>query len=160
MKLLILILIVVLIVQTCLFIYASFIDTANKRVIADNNEIIKEAQKRYNQDTENLKRSLEWKDRILQEWINKANKLDSELTEARKVNGLLKNRTAYVEELEDSFNQQAELEWNEHGYIEKGLKKERMRFVEGMKAGAEWLANCVGVKVVFEIDDRHKEATD
>ena len=35
-----------------------------------------------------------------------------------------------------------------------------MRFVEGMKAGAEWLANCVGVKVVFEIDDRHKEATD
>lgn len=152
----IIILIVALIAQTCVFIYANFIDMSEKRANAANAETVSGAQKRFFQDTETYKHNLEVKDEIIKQWIDKFNKADFELAEARKVNGLLKNRTAYVEGLKDSFNRQAEALWENRGYIEEG-DKERMRFVEGMKVGAEWVAECVGVKVEFEIDERHKE---
>lgn len=150
----IIILIVALIAQTCVFIYANFIDMSEKRANAANAETVSGVQRRFVQDTETYKYNLEVKDEIIKQWIDKFNKADFELAEARKVNGLLKNRTAYVEGLKDSFNRQAEALWENRGYIEEG-DKERMRFVEGMKAGAEWVAECVGVKVEFEIDDRH-----
>lgn len=156
MQTLIIILIVALIAQTCVSIYANFIDMSEKRINAANAGIVSGAQKRFFQDTETYKSNLAIKDEIIKQWIDKFNKADFELAEARKVNGLLKNRTAYVEGLKDSFNRQAEALWENRGYIEEG-DKERMRFVEGMKAGAEWVAECVGVKVEFEIDDRHKE---
>lgn len=156
METLIIILIVALIAQTCVFIYASFFDMSNNRANAANAESLCSAHKRYAQDIETYKHNLEVKDEILKQWIDKYNKCAFELDEARRVNGLLKNRTAYVEALKDCFNLEAETMWKSRGYIEEG-DKERMRFVEGMKVGAEWLADCVGVKVEFEIDDRHKD---
>ena len=94
-------------------------------------------------------------DTIIVTDVNEAPSIDDAefaLDEARKVNGLLKNRTAYVEGLKDSFNQQAEAAWENRGYIEVKEHQERLRFVEGMKAGAEWVAECVGIKVEFDIE--------
>lgn len=157
MNTLIIILIVAMIAQTCVFIYANFIDLHNKREATANAEAIKAAYVNFNDEKMQFKENLKAKDEIIRQWIDKCNKLDFELAEARKVNGLLKNRTAYVEGLKDSFNRQAEAEWDGRGFIETGGNAEHLRFVEGMKAGAEWVAECVGIKVEFEIDDRHKE---
>ncbi len=158
METLIIVLIVAMIAQTCVFIYANFIDMSDKRANAANAETVSDVQNRCFQDTESYKHNLEMKDEVLKQWIDKYNRAESALDEARRVNGLLKNRTAYIESLEDSFNQQAEAAWGIRRCITniKNLTP-RIQFVEGMKAGAEWLAECVGVKVKFEIDDRHIE---
>ena len=156
MEILIIILIVAIIVQTCAFTYANFIDTANKRESAANAETVRTAQHRFIQDTEEYRNNLRIKDEVLKQWIGKYNSCARERDEARIVNGLLKQRTAYIEGLKDSFNQQAEHEWQGRGFIEQGANAERLRFVEGMKAGAEWVAKCVGVDVEFEIDERHR----
>ena len=158
METLIIVLIVAVIAQTCVFIYANFIDVNNKRERASALELMTNQHADFLREKENFLKILRAKDEIIKQWIDKVNKLDFELDETRKVNGLLKSRTAYIEGLEDSFNQQAEAVW--------GIRRQitniehlapRIQFVEGMKAGAEWLAECVGVKVVFEIDDRHIE---
>jgi len=155
METLIIILIVAMIAQTCVFIYANFIDNANNRAVAANNEIVKVAQQRFLQDTETYKHNLEAKDEILNQWIDKYNKCAFELDEARKVNGLLKGRTFFVEGLKDSINQVAENSWELRKYDPtKEGQDNRQCFAEGVKVGAEWLAGCVGVKVKFELDGR------
>ena len=158
METLIIILIVVMIAQTVLFIYNNIIDkTAQKQAVAFQ-EQVKNAQIDFTKEKEQMRKNYEAKDEIIKQWINKCNKLDFELSEARKVNGLLKNRTAYIEGLRESFNQQAEGEWDSVSIFAEACKKsQRLCFVEGMKAGAEWICNAVGVKAEFEIDDRFKE---
>ena len=157
METLIIILIVVMIAQTVLFIYNNILEKTSQKQALTFQEQVKNAQIDFTAEKEQMRKNYEAKDEIIRQWINKCNKLDIELSEARKVNGLLKSRTAYVEGLQDSFNQQAEDVWRNRGYIEPKGNQERLRFVEGMKAGAEWVAECVGIKVEFEIDDRHKE---
>lgn len=152
------ILIVVMIAQTVLFIYNNIIDkTAQKQAVAFQ-EQVKNVQIDFTKEKEQMRKNYEAKDEIIKQWIDKCNKLDFELSEARKVNGLLKNRTAYIEGLRESFNQQAEGEWDSVSIFAEACKKsQRLCFVEGMKAGAEWICNAVGVKAEFEIDDRFKE---
>lgn len=152
------ILIVVMIAQTVLFIYNNIIDkTAQKQAVAFQ-EQVKNAQIDFTKEKEQMRKNYEAKDEIIKQWIDKCNKLNFELSEARKVNGLLKNRTAYIEGLRESFNQQAEGEWDSVSIFAEACKKsQRLCFVEGMKAGAEWICNAVGVKAEFEIDDRFKE---
>lgn len=76
------------------------------------------------------------------------------------MNGLLKNRTAHVDGLKDSFNQQAEYEWEKESMEgEVDDRTQRRCFVEGMKAGAEWICKAVGVDVKFEIDGRFDSET-
>lgn len=157
METLIVILIVVMIAQTVLFIYNDILEKTSQKQALTFQEQVKNAQIDFTAEKEQMRKNYEAKDEIIRQWINKCNKLDFELSEARKVNGLLKSRTACVEGLQDSFNQQAEDVWRNRGYIEPKGNQERLRFVEGMKAGAEWVAECVGIKVEFEIDDRHKE---
>ena len=157
METLIVIWIVVMMAQTVLFIYNNILEKTSQKQALTFQEQVKNAQIDFTAEKEQMRKNYEAKDEIIRQWINKCNKLDIELSEARKVNGLLKSRTAYVEGLQDSFNQQAEDVWRNRGYIEPKGNQERLRFVEGMKAGAEWVAECVGIKVEFEIDDRHKE---
>lgn len=157
METLIVILIVVMIAQTVLFTYNGILEKTSQKQALTFQEQVKNAQINFTAEKEQMRKNYEAKDEIIRQWIHKCNKLDFELSEARKVNGLLKSRTACVEGLQDSFNQQAEDVWRNRGYIEPKGNQERLRFVEGMKAGAEWVAECVGIKVEFEIDDRHKE---
>lgn len=157
METLIIILIVVMIAQTVLFIYNNIIDkTAQKQAVAFQ-EQVKNAQIDFTQEKEQMRKNYLAKDEIIKQWIDKCNKLDFELSEARKVNGLLKNRTAYIEGLKDSFNQQAEGNWDAAVFADIKEKSQRRCYVEGMKAGAEWVCGAVGVKAEFEIDDRFKE---
>ena len=158
METLIIILIVVLIAQTVLFIYNNIIDKAAQKQAVAFQEQVKNAQIDFTQEKEQMRKNYEVKDEIIKQWIDKFNRCDFELSEARKVNGLLKNRTAYIEGLKDSFNQQAEGEWENIAIFAEARKDSQRRcYVEGMKAGAEWICQAVGVKVEFEIDDRFKE---
>lgn len=161
METLIIILIVVMIAQTCVFIYANFVSISREREARTNTEILNGAQKNFLDEKGQYKENLKVKDKIIEQWYDRANKLEFELAEARKVNGLLKNRTAYVEGLKDSFNQQAEYEWEKDSMEgEVDDRTQRRCFVEGMKAGAEWICEAVGVDVKFEIDGRFDEETD
>ena len=158
METLIIILIVVMIAQACIFIYANFIEVSRQRELCANAEIIEGAQNNFLDERAQYKRNLEMKDHVIQQWIDRANKLDFELAEARKVNGLLKNRTAYVEGLKDSFNLLAENEWEGIAPLAKaGDISQRRCFVEGVKIGAKWICKAVGVKVEFEIDGRFED---
>jgi hypothetical protein len=95
-----------------------------------------------------------------EEFEEKLKALVKEYAES-KDNGLLKNRTAYIEGLQDSFNQQAEGEWENIAIFAEARKDSQRRcYVEGMKAGAEWICKAVGVKAEFVIDDRFKEGED
>jgi len=157
MEVLLIILILVMTAQSCVFIYANFVDINKKRAERAMAEAAKESQQAYVHAIESYNRATEAKDESIQLWVRKYNHTAAQLDEMRKAYLLLKNRTAAIEGIKDSFNQTAETMWNDRAYIEPGGNAERLRFVEGMKAGAEWLAGCVGVKVEFEIDDRHKQ---
>ena len=157
MQSLIIILIVTLIALACIFIYANIIDMTDKRNLAALNKQMADMQERFNEDIKMCRRTFDVKDDILKQWISKASELDCQLDEARKVNGLLKGRTNHIEGLKDSFNQVAEASWYLHKNDLKKGETARECYVEGMKAGAEWIAECVGVKVDFEIDERFKE---
>lgn len=158
METLIIILIVVMIAQSCIFAYGNFIDLSRQRESANNQQILADSMQNFMVEKEAFKATLNMKDETIRQWIERANELDRNLQEALLVNGLLKNRTAHIEGLKDSFNHQAENEW---GGIEAEAeffgKSQRRCFVEGMKAGAEWISKAVGIKVEFEIDDRFKE---
>ena len=158
MQTLIIILIVVLIAQTSVFIYANFIDVNNKRERASAQELLTNQYADFLREKENFQKILRAKDEIIKQWIDKVNKLDFELVEARKVNGLLKGRTFHIEGLKDSINTVAENGWDLHEYDPTFKDKTpRQCYAEGVKAGAEWIADCVGVKVKFELDERFKE---
>ena len=161
METLIIILIVVMIAQTCIFTYANFIDLSHRRESCANMEILNGAQANFLDEKEQFREHLEAKDRVIQQLADRANKLEFELAEARKVNGLLKNRTFHIEGLKDSFNQQAEYEWGKDMIEgEADDRTKRRCFVEGMKAGAEWICDAVGIDVKFDIDSRFDEETD
>lgn len=157
----IIILIVVMIVQTCVFIYSNFIDINKVRDSRANAEIVADAQKNFIQEKSRLQMMCDAKDDATKQWIDKYNLVVRQLDEARKVNGLLKNRTAYIEGLKESFNHQAEGEWDSVTvFAEANKKSQRRCYVEGMKAGAEWICNAVGVKTEFEIDGRFDDEPD
>ena len=157
MEVLLTILILVMTAQSFVLIYADFVDINKKRAERATAEATKESLQTYVHAIESYNKATEAKDETIRLWINKYNHTAAQLDETRKAYLLLKNRTAAIEGIKDSFNQVAETMWDNRGYIEPGGNAERLRFVEGMKAGAEWLAGCVGVKVEFEIDDRHKQ---
>ena len=161
METLIIILIVVMIVQTVLFIYNEIIDKAARRQYLMFQEQVKNAQLDYTNEKEQMRINYEMKDHVIKQWIDKCNKLDFELGEARKVNGLLKNRTAYIEGLKDSFNRHAEDEWEAvAAFAEARNDSQRRCFVGGMKVGAEWICKAVGIEADFEIDGRFDETED
>ena len=158
MQVLIITLIVVLIVQTIYSIYVTFIDASNKRQQAAAQELLTNQHGDFLMEKENFQKILKARDETIKLWIDKVNKLDFELAEARKVNGLLKGRTFHIEGLKDSINQVAENGWDLREYAPecKG-KTPRQCYAEGVKLGAEWIAKCVGVKVKFELDGRFEE---
>ena len=158
MQTLIIILIVVLIAQTIYSIYVTFIDASNKRQQAAAQELLTNQHGDFLREKENFQKILKARDETIKLWIDKVNKLDFELAEARKVNGLLKNRTFHIEGLKDSINNVAENGWDLHEYDPTFKDKTpRQCYAEGVKAGAEWIADCVGVKVKFELDGRFDE---
>jgi hypothetical protein len=161
METLIIILIVVMIAQTVLFIYSNFIDIDKVRESRANAEIVAETQKDFIQEKTRLRMLCDAKDNATKQWIDKYNLAASQLAEARKVIGLLKNRTAHIEGLKDSFNQQAEGEWDCIAVFAEACNKSQRRcYVEGMKTGAEWICDAVGVKIEFDIDGRFDDGPD
>lgn len=158
MQTLLIILIVTMIAQTVLFIISNFIERNREKQAANATKLWEEAQHNFFVEKEQMRKNCDAKDAIIKQWIDKCNKLDFELSETRKVNGLLKNRVGYIECLKESFNQQAESEWESNAiFAEAAKKSQRLCYVEGMKAGAEWICQAVGVKVEFEIDGRFEE---
>ena len=92
MQTLIIILIVALIAQTCVFIYANFIDTANKRSAASMQEMVTAAQNAYLADKERLQMCIDNRDHEIHEWakkynelVNKFNALGAEYERVRKL---------------------------------------------------------------------------
>lgn len=75
MQTLIIILIVVLIAQTCIFIYSNFIDLSNKRNAADTQKMITDAQNCYLTDKARLQQCIDNRDRDIHEWAKKYNDL-------------------------------------------------------------------------------------
>ena len=158
MQTLLIILVVTMIIQTVLFVISNFIERTRDDHIANASKIWEEAQHNFFAEKEQMRKNCDAKDEIIRQWIKKCNHLDSELTEARKVNGLLKNRVVFIEALKDSFNLQAEAEWDSVDvFAETKRVSQRRCYVEGMKTGAEWICQALGIKVEFEIDDRFKE---
>lgn len=158
MQTLLIILVVTMIIQTVLFVISNFIERRRDDQMANASKIWEEAQRNFFAEKEQMRKNCDAKDEIIRQCIKKCNYLDSELTEARKVNGLLKNRVAFIEALKDSFNQQAEAEWDSVDvFAEAKRVSQRRCYVEGMKTGAEWICQALGIKVEFEIDDRFKE---
>ena len=75
MQTLIIILIVVLIAQTCVFIYANFIDISNKRNAADTQKMITDAQSCYLADKARLQMCVDNREMQVHEWAKKYNEL-------------------------------------------------------------------------------------
>ena len=92
MQTLIIILIVALIAQTCVFIYANFIDTSNKRQATSTQEMITAAQNAYLEDKARLQCCIDNRDHEIHEWakkynelVNKFNALGAEYERVRKL---------------------------------------------------------------------------
>ena len=161
MEALIISLIVVVLAQTCIYIYGQFIDIKRQHQLNAALQIQKDSLRSYVDANESLQKAVDNRDETIKRWVENYNNLSVELDEARKVNGLLKNRTAYIEGLKDSFNGQMEGQWNMwslHNDTDE-MSKDRC-YVEGAKAAAEWVCRCVGVKAEFEIDGRWNEETE
>ena len=75
MQTLIIILIVVLIAQTSVFIYANFIDLSNKRNAADTQKMITDAQSCYLADKARLQMCVDNREMQIHEWAKKYNEL-------------------------------------------------------------------------------------
>ena len=75
MQILIIILIVVLIAQTSVFIYANFIDLSNKRNAADTQKMITDAQSCYLADKARLQMCVDNREQQVHEWSKKYSEL-------------------------------------------------------------------------------------
>ena len=78
MKALIIILIVVLIAQTCVFIYAHFIDIANNRLAAASQQMVASAQEAFLSEKQRLQECIDNRDRTINEWVKKYEALASQ----------------------------------------------------------------------------------
>lgn len=78
MKALIIILIVVLIAQTCVFIYAHFIDIANNRMAAASQQMVASAQEAFLAEKKRLQECIDNRDRTIKEWVQKYEALASQ----------------------------------------------------------------------------------
>ena len=78
MKALIIILIVVLIAQTCVFIYAHFIDIANNRLAAASQQMVASAQEAFLSEKQRLQECIDNRDRTIKEWVKKYEALASQ----------------------------------------------------------------------------------
>lgn len=160
MKTLIIVLIIVMIIQTCVFIYANFIAAYDRREQVANVEILNSAQQNFVAEKERFLDIIKTKEKTILEWASRAHKLDIELGYVKKANGLLMNKTNYVEGLKDSFDEQLQREYKAflcadilHDVVDK-QDIERIVYAYGFMAAANWVAKCVGVDVNFEIDKR------
>lgn len=79
MEILIIILIVALLVQTCTFIYANFIDVSVKRSTASLQDMLATAQNSYLTDRERLQKCIDNRDKQIHEWITKYNEVINRL---------------------------------------------------------------------------------
>lgn len=68
MKTLIIILIVVLIAQTCVFIYAHFIDIANYRLAAASKQMVASAQEAFLSEKKRMQEAIGNRDKTIKEW--------------------------------------------------------------------------------------------
>lgn len=75
MQILIITLIIVLIAQTCVFIYANFIDIASKRVAAASQEMVASAQEAFLLEKKRLQEAVDNRDRTIKEWVQKYDSL-------------------------------------------------------------------------------------
>lgn len=78
MQTLIIILIIVLIVQTCVFIYAHFIDIANNRLAAASQQMVASAQEAFLSEKQRLQECIDNRDRTIKEWVKKYEALASQ----------------------------------------------------------------------------------
>ena len=79
MEILIIILIVALLVQTCAFIYANFIDVSRGRSTASLQDMLATAQNSYLTDRERLQKCIDNRDNQIHEWIKKYNEVVNRL---------------------------------------------------------------------------------
>ena len=78
MQTLIIILIIVLIAQTCVFIYAHFIDIANNRLAAASQQMVASAQEAFLSEKQRLQECIDNRDRTIKEWVKKYEALASQ----------------------------------------------------------------------------------
>lgn len=71
MKALIIILIVVLIAQTCVFIYAHFVDIANNRLAAASQQMVASAQESFLAEKKRMQEAIDNRDKTIKEWVQK-----------------------------------------------------------------------------------------
>lgn len=71
METLVIILIIVLIVQTCVFIYSHFIDIANNRLAAASQQMVANTQEAFLAEKQRLQECIDNRDRTIKEWVQK-----------------------------------------------------------------------------------------
>ena len=157
MKTLLIILIILMIVQTTLYIVVSFKDRYKEKQATDASEMWKDAQKGFVLERERLQKICEDKDHVINEWIKRCNNLHDDLTVLKRTNGLLQNHVGDLENLEESLNPQKEYEWDSISAFFDTHQSKKQCFAEGFRLSAEWLCRKLKINAVFELDDRFKE---
>ena len=71
METLVIILIIVLIVQTCVFIYSHFIDIANNRLAAASQQMVANTQEAFLAEKQRLQECIDNRDKTIKEWVQK-----------------------------------------------------------------------------------------
>ena len=71
MQTLIIVLIIVLIVKTCVFIYAQFIDIAKDRLAAASQQMVASAQESFLVEKQRLQECIDNRDKTIKEWVKK-----------------------------------------------------------------------------------------
>lgn len=77
MQTLVIILIIVLIVKTCVFIYAHFIDINNNRLAAASQQMVANAQEAFLAEKQRLQECIDNRDKTIKEWVRKYESLAS-----------------------------------------------------------------------------------
>lgn len=78
MTTLIIILIIVLIAQTCVFIYAHFIDIANNHLASASQQMVASAQEAFLSEKKRLQEYIDNRDKTIKEWVQKYESLASQ----------------------------------------------------------------------------------
>lgn len=147
MNTLVIILIIVLIAQTCVFIYAKFIDIANNRLAAASQQMVASAQEAFLSEKQGMQEAIDNRDRTIKEWVRKYESLASQHSYLiGQYNKLKESEPHYcptVEQIKSVYAASGVMEqMNEHSD-----SKKLMELWEGLK---EWHKQNGGNDITFE----------